>query len=152
MLKSGSRRTDTNTVAELSIDRPRTPRGDLGVIVVGTLAKVLLLVAVVGAGGYGAVSGPATQLAARDRAQGAARAGHDAYRSTGTPQAAYAAALSYAQEHGDTLVRSGFSTGPNHTVTVEVRREANAFVADLVPRVKDYTVADATASAADPAN
>ncbi len=149
MLKSGSRRVDTPTVAALSTD-PSRFEGDLGVVVVGTLAKMLLLLAVVGAIGYDAISVTTTQLTLRDHAQQAAQAGHEAYRAYGTVQAAYAAALAFAQENGDTLVRSGFSTGPDHTVTVELRREANAIIADHVPRVKDYTVADATASVADP--
>ena len=137
-------------MAELSNGRTRALRGDLGVIVVGTLAKMLLLVAVIGAIGYDAISVTTTQLTARDHAQAAAQAGHDAYRASGTVKAAYDAALSYAEKHGDTLVRAGFSTGPNHEVTVELRREATTLIAGLVPRVKNYTVADATASAADP--
>jgi hypothetical protein len=136
-------------VAALSYDRPRI-EGDLGVIVVGTLAKMLLFLSVVGAVGYDAISVTTTQLTLRDHAQQAAQAGHEAYRAYGTVQAAYAAALKFAQDNGDTLVRSGFSTGPDHTVTVELRRQANAIVADFVPKVKDYTVADATASASDP--
>lgn len=136
-------------MAVLSNGRTR-PRGDLGVIVVGTLAKTLLFIAVIGAIGYDAISVTSTQLTLRDHAQQAAQAGHEAYRAYGTVQAAYAAALKFAQDNGDTLVRSGFSTGPDHTVTVELRREANAVIADRIPRVKDYTVADATASASDP--
>lgn len=124
--------------------------GDLGVIVVGTLAKVLLILAVVGAVGYDAFSVTTTQLALRDHAQHAAIVAHDAYRASGSPQAAYAAALSYARETGDTLVRSGFSTGPNHRVTVELRREAPSLIAGHLPRVKDYTVAVTTATASDP--
>ena len=148
-LKSGSPRADTPFVAALSNDRSRL-EGDLVVIVVGTLAKMLLFVAVIGAVGYDAISVTTTQLTLRDHAQQAAQAGHEAYRAYGTVQAAYAAALAFAQENGDTLVRSGFSTGPNHTVTVQLTREANAVFADHLPRVKDYTVADATASVADP--
>ena len=136
-------------MAALQNDRPRV-EGDLGVIVVGTLAKVLLVLAVVGMVGYDAFSVTTTQLSLHDRAQQAAQAGHDAYRAGGTVQGAYAAALKYAQEHGDTLVRSGFSTGPNHRVTVELRREAPVIIANHVPRVKDYTLADATATASDP--
>lgn len=131
------------------LDRSRI-EGDLGVIVVGTLAKVLLVLAVIGAIGYDAFSVTTTQLSLRDHAQQAAVVGHDAYRASGNPQAAYAAALKYAQANGDTLVRSGFSTGPNHTVTVQLRREASSMIAGHLPRVKEYTVATTTATASDP--
>lgn len=131
------------------LDRSRI-EGDLGVIVVGTLAKVLLVLAVVGIVGYDAFSVTTTQLSVRDHAQQAAIVGHDAYRASGSPQAAYAAAVKYAQANGDTLVRSGFSTGPNHTVTVALRREAPTVIAGHLPRVKDYTVVVTTATASDP--
>ncbi len=148
-LKSGSRAADTLTVAARWLDRSRI-EGDLGVIVVGTLAKVLLVLAVVGVVGYDAFSVTTTQLSLRDHAQQAAVVGHDAYRASGNPQAAYAAALAYARQNGYTLVRSGFSTGPDHRVTIELRREAPTVIAGHLPRVKDYTIAVTTATASDP--
>ena len=118
-------------------------------MVVG-LAKTLLGVAVVAAVGYDAISVTTTQMQVYDHAQQCAQAAHEAYRAVGTPQAAYAAALKYAQANGETLVDAGFQTGPKHTVTVELRREAPTFITSHLPRVKDYTVADAVAQAGDP--
>ena len=137
----------------MSTGRTRwTPKHDLGVIVVGAMVKTLLFIAVIGVVGYDAISVATTQINVHDQAQQAAQAGHEAYRAFGTTDAAYAAALAYAQEHGDTFVRSGFSTGPDHTVTVELRREASTFVANWLPKVKAYTVVDVTASSSDPAS
>jgi hypothetical protein len=130
----------------------RPPRGDVGVLVIGALAKTLLFIAVVGLVGYDSISVATTQINVHDQAQQAAQAGHEAYRAYGTTQAAYAAALQYAREHGDTLVVASFATGPNHSVTVELRREATTFFARWVPRVKNYAVADATATSSDAVN
>jgi hypothetical protein len=132
------------------VNRPRRPRGDAGVFVIGTLAKLMIFLAIVGVIGYDTVAITTTQLAVRDDAQQAALLGHTALRDKGTVQAAYAAVLKFAEENGDTVVRGGFATGPNHTVTVRLRREAHTIVASMIPRVKTYVVADTTASVSDP--
>jgi hypothetical protein len=117
---------------------------------VGTLAKLLLAFALIGTVAYDGLSIASAQVGVRDDAQAAALAGHDAYANSGSAQAAYAAVLKYADEHGDVVVRQGFSTGPHHTVTVELQRTARTVVAHYVPKVKSYVVADAVSRATDP--
>ena len=119
-------------------------------VLVGTLAKLLLAFAVVAAIAFDSFSVISAQVGVRDDAQAAAQAGHDAYANTGSAQAAYAAVLKYADAHGDTVVRQGFSTGPNHTVTVELQRKAHTIVASYLPKVKTYVIADAVSRATDP--
>jgi len=130
--------------------RPR--RGDAGVIVIGALAKVLLALAVIGAIGFDSLSILTTQYSVRDDAQAAALAGHEALQSTGKQEAAYAAVLAFAKEHGDVVVSQGLSTTSKakNTWTVELRKQARTMVASYVPKVKNYIVATATSSASDP--
>ena len=116
----------------------------------GTLAKLLLVFAVIGVLGFDSFSIIGAQVGVRDDAQAAAQAGHDAYVNTESAQAAYAAVLKYADEHGDVVVRQGFSTGKHHTVTVELQRTAKTVFAHYVPKVKTYVVADAVSRATDP--
>ena len=118
---------------------------------IGTLTKVLLVLAVVGTAGYDAISITTTQLSIRDDAQAAAQQGHEALRDKGTPQAAYAAVVAYARSHGDVVVPKSFTVGSDNTVTVSLRRDANTIAAEYVPKVNAYVVATATASAGDPA-
>ena len=75
---------------------------------------------------------------------------NNALAGRGTPQMAYAAAFKYAQEHGDTLITRSFTIGDRHAVTVVLQREAHTIIAGFLPRVKQYTVAVATATFRDP--
>jgi hypothetical protein len=133
-----------------SSSRSSIARSDAGAIVVGTLAKLLLMLSVVGAVGYDSISIAGAQIGAQQDAQEAALRANTVLAGRGTPEMAYAAAASYAKDHGDTLVASGFKIGTRHAVTVELRREAHTIVAGFVPRVKQYTVAVATATFQDP--
>jgi hypothetical protein len=85
--------------------RRHSRRSDTGAILVGTLAKLLLAFAIIGAIAYDGFTIAAAQVGVRDDAQAAALAGHDAFVNTGSAQAAYAAVLKYAQAHGDVVVR-----------------------------------------------
>ena len=124
-------------------------RGDLGLIVVNTLVKTLFWVALVGFVGYDAISIAVTQLSVRNDAQEAAVIATDTMRDTKSVQAAYAAVVAYAKAHGDVVVPSGFSTGPRNIVTVELKRTAKTFLAAHLPRVSQYTVGTASATASD---
>lgn len=130
--------------------RQRSRRSDAGVLVVGTLTKLVLFLAVVGTFGYDAISITAAQVGVRDDAQEAALAGHDVLMNHGTPQMAYAAVLSYAKEHDDQILPSGFVIGTGNSVTVVLSREAHTIVSSHLPRLKDYVVATSTATARDP--
>jgi len=143
-------------VASLQVEtraaaRTRSRRDDTGVIVVGTLAKLMIFLALVGTAGYDSISLASTHITVQDDAQEAAQVGHDALARNGTPQAAYAAVLAYCDQHQDTLVPGSFEVvKANHSVTLTLRREAHTIVSSHLPRVKNYVVATATAIAKDP--
>ncbi len=123
---------------------------DDGVVVVGTLTKVAISLALLGTVGYDTISMASTTLAVRDDAQTAAELGHQALRDGGTPATAFAAVLKYARSRGDSVVASGFRTGEKNTVTVELRRAAQTIAASYLPKVNTYVVASSTATASDP--
>jgi hypothetical protein len=133
---------------------PRRVRGnDAGLVLVGALVKFLLVVGIVGVIGYDSLSILTTQYSVRDDASAAAIAGHDALANAmGRQSAAYAAVLAYAKDHGDVVVSQGPSntSGRRYSWTVELRRDAHTIIASRLPRVKQYVVATASASASDP--
>jgi hypothetical protein len=127
-------------------------RADAGVVLLTTLTKVVVVLAIIGTLGYDSMSMLTTHYAVRDDAQAAALAGHDALRNTGHQAAAVAAVLAYAKEHGDIVVHQGVSTtspGKN-SWSVELRKEARTMVASHVPKAMNYVTASASSTASDP--
>lgn len=114
------------------------------------LAKVVLVLAVVGTLGYDAISMTTTHLSTQDHAQAAAVLGHEALRDSKSEKAAYAAIVKYAREHGDTVIPAGFKVGPHNSVTVQLRRQARTFVAGYIPTIESYATVTAVATASDP--
>jgi hypothetical protein len=154
-LKPGSPDADTEGVAPLQVEtraavRARARRSDAGVLVIGTLAKLMIFLAVIGTAGYDSISLASTHITVQDDAQEAAQVGHDVLVRHGTPQMAYAAVLDYCEKHQDTLVPDSFVVGKDHAVTLTLTREAHTIVSSHLPRVKNYVVATATAIAKDP--
>lgn len=123
---------------------------DAGVLVLGTLTKLLLMLAVLATVGFDTISITATQLTVRDHAQVAAQIGHDVLQDKGTPQAAYAAVLEYAKGSGDTVVPKSFTVSSKNTVTVTLRRDAATIAARFVPKANTYVTAIATGTATNP--
>jgi hypothetical protein len=155
-LKTPLRAVDLSLVAvvvrrSVSSRTPRgATRGDLGAVVVSSLVKTLFWIALVGFVGYDVISIGVMQVSVRNDAQQAAVVATDTLRTTHNVEAAYAAVKAYAAKNGDTVVAAGFSTGPHNAVTVELRRTAKTFLAAHLPRVSQYTVATASATASDP--
>jgi len=124
---------------------------DAGVVVIGTLAKLMIFLAVIGSAGYDSLSLVAAHVSVVEDAQEAAMIGHGVLARNGTPQQAYAAVLEYCDEHGDTLARNGFAVVvTNRAVTVTLSRQAHTIVSARVPKLKEFVVATATATAKDP--
>ena len=131
--------------------RARARHADTGAIVVGTLAKLMIFLALIGTAGYDSISLASTHITVQDDAAEAAQVGHDILVRHGTPQAAYAAVLAYCEQHQDTLVPDSFViVKANHSVTLTLRREAHTIISSHLPRVKNYVVATASAVAKDP--
>lgn len=122
---------------------------DVGVIVVSTLVKVLLVVGVLAVIGYDSVTMTINSLSLKEDAQAAAQEGHQVLHDRRDPQAAYNAVVRFAKEQGLTVVPQSFAVSARNTVTVELRREAPVILARYIPRINSYVVATATASASD---
>jgi hypothetical protein len=117
---------------------------------VGTLLKTMLALALIAAIGYDGFSIMTTHLKVREHAQSAAREGYLAYKVRETPQAAFAAVVSYAETEGDVVVPDSFGVSERATVTVTLQRTAPTFLARYVPGLSDYTVAVGSGTAGDP--
>jgi Tfp pilus assembly protein PilV len=123
-------------------------RGEAGAVLLSSLVKFVVVVAIIGVVGYDGFSIAHTQVSVRDDAQQAAQVAHDALRNRSTPQEAYAAALAYAKAHGSTIATNGFQVGADNSVTVTLTATAKTFVAGRIPALHDYVSPSATASAA----
>jgi hypothetical protein len=142
-------------VAHLFSAHARTPAhrpwaDDVGLIVVSTLTKVLLVLAVVAAVGYDSVAMSIAAVSIRDQAQAAAQAAHEVLHNTQDQRAALVAAQAYAVEHGDQLALKGFTVGQHNTVTVTLTHETPTLVARYLPRINSLVVTSGTGTATDP--
>ena len=100
-----------------------------GSIIVGWLTKVALVLTLVGIVGFDLVSVATTRVSAADDATHAARAGATTYADTrGDVQAAYRAALSYAEERNGTIEPKDFVVEADGTVRVKVVKTATTLV------------------------
>jgi hypothetical protein len=155
ILKHGSPSADDSTVALLPAStRVTTSRRracpDAGAILVSTLTKVLLALAIVGTIGYDSLSVLTSQYRVRDDAVSAAQAGHDVLHNTGRKDAAAAAVVKYAEEHGDIIVKQGPAPGKQNGWYVSLRREARTIVTGYLPKLKDSVIGTAESTASDP--
>jgi hypothetical protein len=124
--------------------------GEAGFVVLSTLVKTVLALALVGMIGYDAFSVATTHLRVREQAQSAAREGYETYKDRPTPQAAFAAVVGYARTQGYTVVPDSFSIEEKSTVSVTLERTAPTLLLKYVPGLADYALATGTGSAGDP--
>lgn len=123
--------------------------GDAGGIVLGWLTKVVVILAVLGVALFDVLSIATARLAVEDHAALAAREASEVYIGSGDPQVAYAEAVSVAADANplDEVPPQRFSTAPDGTVTLAVRREATTFVVHRIPWIADWAVVSADATA-----
>jgi hypothetical protein len=124
--------------------------GDAGFIVVSSLAKITLAVAVIGTAGYDAISMTSAHLQVQDHAQQAAALGYEQLTLGRSDKAVRLAIFKYAQEVGDVVTASGIKIAKDRTVTVTLTHEARTIAASHIPTVKTYILATGTGSAGDP--
>ena len=123
---------------------------DSGAILVSTLTKVLLVLAVIGMIGFDSLSIVSTQVHVRGDAEQAALVGNTALHESGSQAGAKAAVLKFAAQNGDVVVRQGPVPDRKNGWFVELRREARTIVAGHLPRISSYVVATATSTVSDP--
>lgn len=130
--------------------RRRTGASDAGYILVSTLVKLVVTLAIVGTAGYDSFSMLATHIQVVDHASQAAAIGHDTLKRTRSPQAAYAAIEKFAEANGETVVPDSFQVGPKRAVTITLTRTSKTIVSSHIPGVKDYVTVVATSTSVDP--
>lgn len=135
--------------------RPVTPRAvrrthDAGAILVTTVTKVLLVLAIIGMAGFDTLSIVSSQVRVRDDAQQAALVGNNALHQNGGVAGAKNAVLRFAAENGDVVVRQGPVPNVKNGWFVELRREARTVVAGHLPKIQSYVVATSSATVSDP--
>lgn len=118
-------------------------------MVVGWLAKIVVVVALVSVVGYDTVTAIQGQVTARDQAGTAAEAGRDSYAANHDVQSAYQAALAAAKSANpaDKIAPANFVVAHDGTVTLTLTRPIHTLVAHYlpIPSVKTAT-ADGTAA------
>ncbi len=122
---------------------PLAPRGALsalrsdgGAILLSSLVKFVVAIALVGVVGYDTLSIVHRQVTTRDDAQQTAQVAHDALRDRQTPQQAYAAALAYAEARDAKILHYGVAK--DGTVTITLTATAKTFVAGRIPPLQEY--------------
>lgn len=123
---------------------------DTGSIVIGWLAKITVVVGVVGVALFDAISIGVSRLAVEDAGALAAREASTDLGRTGDLQAAYAAAVAAATEANplNEVPPSSFVALPDGTVQLVVAREATTFVVRHVSWVRDWAHVEAQAHGA----
>lgn len=104
-------------------------------MVVGWLAKIVVVLAIISVIGYDTVTAIQDQVTARDQAGTAADAGRDSYQASHNVQTAYQAALTAAKaaNPADTITPANFVVAHDGTVTLTLTRPIHTLVAHYLP-------------------
>jgi hypothetical protein len=97
---------------------------DEGAIVLGWLTKLIVVLAVLGVLAYDGISILTANISTSDRASTLASEAADNVKSMKDINKAYAAAVSEAEAHGDTIAAKEFTVAPDGHVTLVLRTEA----------------------------
>lgn len=117
---------------------------DAGGVVVGWLAKVAVLLALVAVLGFDSLAIGLGHLDGTDNADTAATAASDTWQSTHDLNAAYATAVSSAAAAGETVLPASFRVEPDGTVVLSVRYHVRTLLVRLIPPLRPLTVVTAT--------
>lgn len=155
-LKSGRGRTDPYRVAPSGDES--LPRGrfvlpaccgdrELGAILVSSLLKFVVILAIIGVLGHDGFSVARTQVTVRDDAAQAAQIAHDALGKRQTPTQAYQQALAYLQLRGGNIPKGGFQVAANNAVTLTVTQTAPTYAAGRFSAFDSYVRPSVTVTA-----
>ena len=121
--------------------------GDAGVVLLSSLAKLVLAVAVLGTAGYDSISMLVTSLQTQDAAQQGAIIVRDALAGRSTQKVAIAKLDKFAEQNG--VVVDDVAIARDGTVTVVMSQNARTIAASRIPGLKEHVHIVATASADD---
>jgi len=113
----------------------------------GWLAKVAIVLSVLGIIGFDGASLLHTQFTTSDTAARAASEAVDAWTNSKDVQAAYAAAEVSASESGGTVPKKTFAIDADGTVQLEVRATAPTFVLRHIGPLKHFAVITSSGTA-----
>lgn len=108
---------------------------DRGDMVVGWLARIVVVLAVIAVIGYDVITTVQGQVTAKDQAGTAATAGYESYAAGHNVQAAYQAALAAAKaaDPADTIKPGDFVVTQSGLVTLKLTRPVHTLVAHYLP-------------------
>lgn len=113
----------------------RDPRDERGDMVVGWLARIAVVLAIIAVIGFDVVTTFQGQVTARDQAGTAATAGYESYAANHNVQTAYQAALAAAKaaDPADTIKPADFVVTQAGVVTLKLSRPVHTIVARYLP-------------------
>ena len=117
-------------------------------MVVGWLARLVLVLSVLGVLALDGFAWASGRVTTQDRAEAAGRAASSAYAVTADVQRAYDAALAEVSGQGDTIDPATFTAAADGTVTLTLASEASTLVLHRVPRLEHLTRFRATVTTA----
>jgi hypothetical protein len=125
---------------------------DAGFIVFGWLAKIAVVLAVVGVIGFDGISVAAAHLSGTDDANQAASAAAFDYHMNHNAASALNAAADEITNKGEAIVPNSLSIDPDGSVHLLLRREATTLVLYRIAPLKKYTVITVSGEAPPPSS
>ena len=124
-------------------------RGD---IILGWLARVALVLVLLGVISYDALAVGVAKVSVADQASSAARAASLVWVSSRNPRAAYDAAARNAiqADVANTVAPRGFRVDPDGTVRLRVDRPVHTLLLDRIPPLRGWAVVGADGVATTP--
>jgi Tfp pilus assembly protein PilX len=139
--------TDDCPGAAVVAPRTGARAGDRGAILITSLLKFVVIVAIVGVIGLDAISLTTTQVRLHSAVQEAAQVGHDAYANSHSSPTTVQQVDLYAKRHGYTVPANGIVIAADGTVTVTLAAKAQTIAAHYLSALNKYVDPQATATA-----
>ena len=121
--------------------------GDRGAILISSLLKFVVIVAIVGIVGFDGISMTTTTVQLDSAVQEAAQIGHDSYATSHSSLNADQQVELYAKQHGYTVPSKGVHIAADGTVTVTLVAKAKTIAAKYISALHKYVEPSATATA-----
>ncbi|HEX3825311.1 MAG TPA: hypothetical protein VHV79_12680 [Mycobacteriales bacterium] len=119
----------------------RTIGTDRGAVRLATMTWVIVVLAVLGVGGYDGFSVMSNNVSTQNDAQTAAFAASTSWHQTPNLNAAYQAAVTSLAGTDDKVLTRDFTVDPDGTIHLLVRHTAHTLILSRVSSLRHYTVA-----------
>ena len=118
--------------------RLRPFSGDGGSIVLGWLARLVLVLGLLGLVGFEVLSIAVARVSIEDYGQQAAQEAITTFQQTNDQELAYQAAVAVAEEHGARIPKRTFSISPDAAVSFDIANTATTLVLYRVDRFASW--------------